>query len=248
MAPPRFKKNHRSGGGKHVSSFEEVQARNNAKDEDGETAAGSSRPSSKQQARQESSDEASSDEGPQRVSKKGVNSVLGLQTDNPNGKKVDEMKEGIELTRKQREEIEKANARRRYEELHKAGKTDEAKADLARLEEVKKRREDAAKKREEELASAKEKETQKGKEKSGMSAEQKAALGGEAARLRGERSQQKKKEEDTKREPRKPGPDLFTFVKGVDDGAEAKAAEDVPDPKKKDGSIQSCRAVEDDFM
>merc|ERR1719421_2580686 len=57
------------------------------------------------------------------------------------------MKDGVELTRKQREEIEKAAARRRYEEAHKAGKTDEAKADLKRLEEVKKRREEAAAKK-----------------------------------------------------------------------------------------------------
>lgn len=41
-------------------------------------------------------------------------------------------------------------ARARYEELHRQGKTDEAKADLARLAVVRRRREEAARKQEEE--------------------------------------------------------------------------------------------------
>merc|ERR1712228_418874 len=107
-------------------------------------------------------------------------------------------KDGIgELSRKQREEIEKEQARRRYEQLHKEGKTDEAKADLARLEEVKKRREEAAAKKAEEAAVKKEAEAALSSKKGGaMSAEHKAALGGEASRLRGERSQANKKKED----------------------------------------------------
>jgi len=49
-----------------------------------------------------------------------------------------------------REELEKQQAKEHYEKLHLAGKTDEARADLARLALIKKQREDAAKKREEE--------------------------------------------------------------------------------------------------
>jgi len=49
-----------------------------------------------------------------------------------------------------REELEKQQAKERYEKLHLAGKTDEARADLARLALVRKQREEAAKKREEE--------------------------------------------------------------------------------------------------
>ena len=49
-----------------------------------------------------------------------------------------------------REELEKQQAKERYEKLHLAGKTDEARADLARLALIKKQREDAAKKREDE--------------------------------------------------------------------------------------------------
>lgn len=49
-----------------------------------------------------------------------------------------------------REEIEKQKARVRYLKMHLAGKSDEAKADLARLAIIKKEREEAAKKKEEE--------------------------------------------------------------------------------------------------
>ena len=49
-----------------------------------------------------------------------------------------------------REELEKQQAKERYEKLHLAGKTDEARADLARLALIRKQREEAAKKREDE--------------------------------------------------------------------------------------------------
>ena len=49
-----------------------------------------------------------------------------------------------------REELQKQQAKERYDKLHMEGKTDEARADLARLALIRKQREDAAKKREEE--------------------------------------------------------------------------------------------------
>ena len=49
-----------------------------------------------------------------------------------------------------REAIEKEQARQRYEKLHAEGKTDEARADLARLAIIKKQREEAAKKKDQE--------------------------------------------------------------------------------------------------
>ena len=52
-----------------------------------------------------------------------------------------------------REAIEKEQARQRYEKLHAEGKTDQARADLARLAIIKKQREEAAKKKEEERKS-----------------------------------------------------------------------------------------------
>lgn len=49
-----------------------------------------------------------------------------------------------------REEIEKQKAKERYMKMHLAGKTEQAKADLARLAIIRKQREEAAKKKEEE--------------------------------------------------------------------------------------------------
>lgn len=48
-----------------------------------------------------------------------------------------------------REEIEKQKSKERYMKLHLEGKTEQARADLARLAIIKKQREDAAKKRDE---------------------------------------------------------------------------------------------------
>ncbi|XP_053708594.1 pdgfa associated protein 1b [Synchiropus splendidus] len=80
-----------------------------------------------------------------------------IQIDNPNrvvqkSKKVTqiELDEPRQLSRREREEIEKQKAKERYMKLHLAGKTDQAKADLARLAIIRKQREEAAKKKEEE--------------------------------------------------------------------------------------------------
>ena len=54
------------------------------------------------------------------------------------------------MSRREREEIEKQRAKAHYQKLHAAGKTEEARADLARLAIIRKQREEAAKKREEE--------------------------------------------------------------------------------------------------
>jgi hypothetical protein len=53
----------------------------------------------------------------------------------PKGKPV------AELSRREREAIQAQQAKERYQKLHEAGKTDEAKADLARLAEIRKKRE-----------------------------------------------------------------------------------------------------------
>lgn len=49
-----------------------------------------------------------------------------------------------------REELDKQRAKENYQKMHLAGKTDEARADLARLALIRKQRDDAAKKRDEE--------------------------------------------------------------------------------------------------
>ncbi|CAK0852824.1 unnamed protein product [Prorocentrum cordatum] len=112
------KVNHRRGGGgdagKHISSFEEVKARNSGKLSAYDKA---------RAIRNGDTVEAESDEEePQQAVQKprGQSGVQGLiATENPNAVKRDEVKEGVELSRKQREEIERQAARRRYEELHK---------------------------------------------------------------------------------------------------------------------------------
>mmetsp|Transcript_30516 Transcript_30516/g.58756 ORF Transcript_30516/g.58756 Transcript_30516/m.58756 type:complete len:164 (-) Transcript_30516:332-823(-) len=63
-----------------------------------------------------------------------------------------------ELSRREREEIEKQRAQERYWKLHEQGKTEQARKDLERLSIIKKQREEEAKKRAEALA---EKESKK---------------------------------------------------------------------------------------
>lgn len=231
--PPRKKTtNHRAKGGKHISSIDEVMERNAREQDSDEEGKGggkgytASKPKAKA-AEEGSSEEASGDEKakPKATAKK--TGLGGGEVSNPNATRRNEDVEGVELTRKQREEIDKAAAQRRYQELHKQGKTDEAKADLARLEEVKKRREEAAKKRAEEEAKAKEAEAEKNRSR-GMAPEVKDALGGKAART-GARV--------------KNDVNLYSYV----DGAGEKPA-DKPTVAALDGSIESCRNEEDDFM
>eukprot|EP00929_Paragymnodinium_shiwhaense_P096404 TRINITY_DN5799_c0_g1_i1.p1 TRINITY_DN5799_c0_g1~~TRINITY_DN5799_c0_g1_i1.p1 ORF type:complete len:258 (-),score=129.43 TRINITY_DN5799_c0_g1_i1:162-935(-) len=257
MPPKRFKTNHRKGLGEG-KSIEDIEARNRQinwnRDHDEEPPRGggggynNARPaqakgSGRGQAESSSEEESSEEEKPKLSTKKDkkATGTGGLEVQNPNRDSSDKGGEVIELSRKQREEIERQAARRRYEELHKAGKTDEAKADLSRLEEVKKRREEAAKKRADEQA---EKDAKEATKKTGMSKELKDALGGEATRMRGERSQANKEKATGEKMTKKGQPDLFGFVKSEDiASAEVKAYEN-----KKDGTIDGCRAAEEDFM
>ncbi|XP_073976952.1 28 kDa heat- and acid-stable phosphoprotein-like [Rhodnius prolixus] len=99
-----------------------------------------------------SSEESDSDDGPQKA--KGVENLIEVQ--NPNrapqrNKKVTAINDAEakpELSRREREEIEKQRATAHYNMLHAKGKTAQARADLARLAIVKQQREEAAKRRE----------------------------------------------------------------------------------------------------
>ncbi|XP_056390610.1 28 kDa heat- and acid-stable phosphoprotein [Hyla sarda] len=102
-----------------------------------------------------SSDESDEDDDDYQQKRKGVEGLIDIE--NPNraaqtSKKVTQVDlEGPrELSRREREEIEKQKAKERYMKMHLAGKTDQAKADLARLAIIRKQREEAAKKKEEE--------------------------------------------------------------------------------------------------
>ncbi|KAM8719123.1 hypothetical protein ACLKA7_011779 [Drosophila subpalustris] len=127
-------------------------------------------PRQKQQQQQQgsSSDEESEDdseddsEAEARDAKKGVASLIEIENPNRVTKKATQKLSQIkiddtsgggaankpELSRREREQIEKQKARQRYEKLHAAGKTTEAKADLARLALIRQQREEAAAKRE----------------------------------------------------------------------------------------------------
>lgn len=114
-----------------------------------------------------SEDDSSSDEDCDNKKKSGVEGLIEIE--NPNrvsqkNKKVTELDVNApkELSRREREEIEKQKAKERYMKLHLEGKTEQARADLARLAIIKKQREDAAKKRDE---LKKEKETEDTKSK-----------------------------------------------------------------------------------
>merc|ERR1712055_558496 len=65
------------------------------------------------------------------------------------GAKAKAKKEEVkpQLSRREKEEIEKAKAKAHYQKLHAQGKTDEARSNLARLAIIKKQREEAAEKR-----------------------------------------------------------------------------------------------------
>ncbi|XP_039962256.1 28 kDa heat- and acid-stable phosphoprotein [Bactrocera neohumeralis] len=107
---------------------------------------------------EEDSDEESSEEEDDRDARKGVASLIEIENPNRATKKAVQKLTNLkleettpskpELTRREREQIEKQKARARYEKLHAAGKTTEAKADLARLALVRQQRAEAAAKRE----------------------------------------------------------------------------------------------------
>jgi len=112
--------------------------------------------SKKAAAAAESSSEEDSDSDDDQGKRKGVEGLIEVA--NPNApkrnKKVSQLDtaaaekaEKPQLSRREREEIEKQRAKARYQKLHAEGKTDEARADLARLAIIRKQREEAAAKR-----------------------------------------------------------------------------------------------------
>uniref|UniRef100_A0A8C2Q7M4 28 kDa heat- and acid-stable phosphoprotein-like n=2 Tax=Cyprinus carpio TaxID=7962 RepID=A0A8C2Q7M4_CYPCA len=142
---PRGGKRSHKGRGKQFSNPEEIDRQMKAQREKEENE-GAERGSSS-----ESEEESSSDDEPK---KKGIEGLIEIE--NPNrvsqkSKKVVEIDVNApkELSRREREEIEKQKAKERYMKLHLEGKTDQARADLARLAIIKKQREDAARKRDE---------------------------------------------------------------------------------------------------
>ncbi|XP_054710571.1 28 kDa heat- and acid-stable phosphoprotein-like [Uloborus diversus] len=130
-----------------------------------ESEEGSKSSSSEEESTESSGEEEGEEE--KQVKAKGVQHLI--EVENPNRavkkeKKVEELKldeENAQLSRREREELEKQRAKAHYQKMHAAGKTTEAKADLARLAIIKKQREEAAKRREEEIKAKEESEKAK---------------------------------------------------------------------------------------
>jgi len=129
----------------------------------------------KDQEESSSSEEESDEEEDENRKLKGVEGLLVGQIENPNRRVVkpqklknltldssgdgsgssasasaskgDSSEAKPELSRREREAIEKQKAKERYQKLHAEGKTDEAQKDLARLAIIRKQREEAAAKR-----------------------------------------------------------------------------------------------------
>uniref|UniRef100_A0A8B9MEM8 PDGFA associated protein 1 n=1 Tax=Accipiter nisus TaxID=211598 RepID=A0A8B9MEM8_9AVES len=161
----RFPISRRKGGHKgrarQYTSPEEIDAQLQAEkqkareeeeqEEGGEGATGDP----KKEKKSLDSDESDEDDEDYQQKRKGVEGLIDIE--NPNRviqttKKVTQLDlDGPkELSRREREEIEKQKAKERYMKMHLAGKTEQAKADLARLAIIRKQREEAARKKEEE--------------------------------------------------------------------------------------------------
>ncbi|XP_061667046.1 pdgfa associated protein 1a isoform X1 [Syngnathoides biaculeatus] len=145
---PRGGKKGHKGRGKQFSNPEEIDRQMKAQREL-EANAGVEKESGS-----ESEEESSSEEESESRKRSGVEGLIVIE--NPNrmsqkSKKVTEVdvEAPRELSRREREEIEKQKSKERYMKLHLEGKTEQARADLARLAIIKKQREEAAKKRDE---------------------------------------------------------------------------------------------------
>ncbi|XP_047313329.1 28 kDa heat- and acid-stable phosphoprotein-like [Impatiens glandulifera] len=132
----------------------------------------STRPSTfkKEEAKEEEEEERFEDESEEESDeetdkRKGTQGII--QIENPNLVKPKSVKardvdieKTTELSRREREEIEKHKAHERYMKLQEQGKTDQAKKDLERLALIRQERAEAAKKRDEEKAAKEQKKTE----------------------------------------------------------------------------------------
>lgn len=91
-------------------------------------------------------------ENPNRIQRKAVLKVTSLDTEvgtsSSSAAAPATPAAPVELSRREREEIERQKKQANYQKLHAQGKTEQARADLARLAIIKQQREEAAKMRE----------------------------------------------------------------------------------------------------
>ncbi|KAL6130098.1 hypothetical protein ACLB2K_068479 [Fragaria x ananassa] len=110
-----------------------------------------------------SEEEASSEKENENKKTKGVEGIIEIQNPNLvkhktalNARDID-IEKTTELSRREREEIEKQRSHDRYMKLQEQGKTEQARKNLERLALIRQQREEAAKKRAEENAAREQK-------------------------------------------------------------------------------------------
>ncbi|GKV29625.1 hypothetical protein SLEP1_g38532 [Rubroshorea leprosula] len=110
-----------------------------------------------EESEEESGQESGEESDDQAEKRKGTQGLIEIE--NPNLVKQKNVKakdidtgKTTELSRREREELEKQRAHERYMRLQEQGKTEQARKDLERLALIRQQREEAAKKREEEKA------------------------------------------------------------------------------------------------
>ncbi|KAG6445315.1 28 kDa heat- and acid-stable phosphoprotein [Manduca sexta] len=171
---PRGKFTNHKGRNRKFTSPEELEEQRKQeeqkqkwrKDHGGESS--SEEESEEEKSGSGSSDDSDSDED-HPTKAKGVSGLI--EVENPNrvvkkNKKLNNLSnlgegEKPQLSRREREEIERQRAAAAYQKLHAEGKTDQARADLARLAIIRQQREEAAKRREAEKKAKEESTTKK---------------------------------------------------------------------------------------
>ncbi|KAF9321476.1 heat- and acid-stable phosphoprotein [Podila horticola] len=147
MAGGKFKKPQRGGGRTFSRRIEAVHTNGASAYRDREQ---SEEDSSAEESSEASGSESESEEEEVVVAKKSTGAVPSSDISNPNRAsgnrvmKASDLTTPIEMSRKEREAAEKEAAQARYWKLHQEGKTDQAKADMARLAVIRKKREEAA--------------------------------------------------------------------------------------------------------
>lgn len=144
--PPKYNNRNKTNykaRNRRVAGFDEIKARN-------EEMAAQGREDRSPPQDGADSDAESDANAPPKVFVKEKSAAMGGVFDmgSLNRALDDGEEQGGELTRKQREELEKERKKKAYEAAHKRGETDEAKSDLARLQKIRQEREAAKKKRE----------------------------------------------------------------------------------------------------
>ncbi|XP_020206166.1 28 kDa heat- and acid-stable phosphoprotein [Cajanus cajan] len=112
-----------------------------------------------------SGDESEEESEDETTKTKGTQGVIEIENPNlvkPKNLKAKDVDVGktTELSRREREEIEKQRAHERYMRLQEQGKTEQSKKDLERLALIRQQRAEAAKKREEEKAAKEQKKVE----------------------------------------------------------------------------------------